>query len=227
MTLLEIRNLFIDLSGREDLATDLVDGALTTPRGVGVQADMFINTAVRQLDLWQETVNTLRAYIYPLGANIKVFELPACAAIDSISMVGSTETQAISFQVYQIQMDPYGQATPRSDTSLRTYQYSQDSGDYAAVAVELDAAYETGQTLLVKGYFYTPYLLNNSSRNYWSEQYPLTLVHAALYALEGSYRNIEGMKAWKVQIDETLNGIDKKLAQREMGPGRLIMGNVR
>lgn len=228
MNLLEIRSLFCTLSGREDLASTLVDGAISIPYGTNAGADTYINTGVRQLDLWQEHEKTLRTYTYPLGAALKSFELPYCIGIEDIQLVGSSGNTSIAYQIYQMQVDPYNiGVTATTDETARTFQYASTGSAYDRLEIELDTAFEAAQVLKIKGYFFTPYLTDNSHINFWSDQYPLTLVHAALYKLEGSYRNIEGSKAWKIQIDEVLEGIDRNLARLEMGAGRLVMGNIR
>jgi len=44
--------------------------------------------------------------------------------------------------------------------------------------------------------------------SFWSNSYPMTLVHAACYQLEVFYRNTEGAKDWMAAITPVIEGLD-------------------
>jgi hypothetical protein len=74
----------------------------------------------------------------------------------------------------------------------------------------------------IDGLFYSPELtatLSGSTwtqtKSFWSEVHPDILIQAALYKLEVFYRNTEGAKDWKFDLDDDLFGMDKDLAEEE------------
>lgn len=71
-------------------------------------------------------------------------------------------------------------------------------------------------TVSVWGLFYNPKLTEDEDESYWTEVHPETLVLAALYILEGQYRNSEGMNDWIKQIQMTLTAIDHDSVEDSM-----------
>lgn len=66
-------------------------------------------------------------------------------------------------------------------------------------------------TIEVLGKFFSSPLTADTSKSFWTEQYPEVLIRAALYQLEVFYRNSEGAKDWRTAIEEDLIGIDHNL----------------
>lgn len=85
--------------------------------------------------------------------------------------------------------------------------------DHLGIVFEcpLDKAY----TVDITGKFYSPTIEEGIDPDtFWAVQYPFTLVHAALYKLEISYRNTEGSKDWLSAILTDLRNIDHNVAEQ-------------
>ncbi len=72
------------------------------------------------------------------------------------------------------------------------------------------------------GLFYSPTLSATldgetwtQTKSIWTEAYPDTLLHAALYKLEAFYRNTEGMKDYLLALQGDITGLDYDVAEEE------------
>lgn len=78
-----------------------------------------------------------------------------------------------------------------------------------------------GQEFLDKRFGYEEVQLemsDDTDTSYWTLEAPVTLLFAALYQLEASYRNTEGAKDWLNVIDLDLLGMEKdKISEEIMG----------
>ena len=68
----------------------------------------------------------------------------------------------------------------------------------------------------VWGLFYSPALLGDTEKSYWSEAHPEALLMAAYRQLEVVNRNSQGVKDWENSINETLFGIDKDVVEEDI-----------
>lgn len=59
-------------------------------------------------------------------------------------------------------------------------------------------------------------LSNDSDTSWWTLEAPETLITAALYELELSYRNTEGARDWLGGIDNDLDGMEKDVISEEI-----------
>lgn len=227
MTLLEIRQLFISLSGREDLAEDSTDGG-TISYGKSLGADVYIDAGLKQLDLWCETDKSLSYFDTVRKAGAMTVDLPRCTGVEKVFRYDTENSEfvLVDYLSYPSLVQKQSPTVSETDLGLHIWSY-YPTQQHDRLSIILMPAIDTDQQLKVYGYFNTPPLVYNNDTNYWSLAYPLTLVHAALYKLEGSYRNREGAKDWKALIDDVLDGLDKNAARIEAGPGPLIMGNER
>ncbi len=78
-------------------------------------------------------------------------------------------------------------------------------------------------TISVLGLFYSPTLsatLANSvwtqTKSFWTEEFPDTLLLAALYKLEAFYRNTEGAKDWQNALTVDLTGMDNDFVEEDL-----------
>jgi hypothetical protein len=78
-----------------------------------------------------------------------------------------------------------------------------------------------GQQFLDKRFGYEEVqldMIQDTDTSYWTLEAPITLLFAALYQLEASYRNTEGVKDWLNVIDLDLDGLEKdRIAEEIMG----------
>jgi hypothetical protein len=59
--------------------------------------------------------------------------------------------------------------------------------------------------------------------SFWTEVHPSTLIKAALYELEGFYRNTEGQKDYLATLRSDVTGLDNDAVEQEL-VGTLQMG---
>ena len=64
-------------------------------------------------------------------------------------------------------------------------------------------------TLEVQGHFYSGKLAEDTDSNFWSEEHPNILLHAAQYQLEVDMRNMSGASDWLAAITTALNDLDQ------------------
>ena len=86
---------------------------------------------------------------------------------------------------------------------------------YTSISVLLVPATDTALTVTIVGQFYSPDLVNDIDKSFWTEVYPHLLVEATCYQIESSLRNSEGMKDKMIAINMQLAGIDKQMALEE------------
>jgi len=83
-----------------------------------------------------------------------------------------------------------------------------------------DAVY----TLSILAQFYERELINATDVNFWSSQFPETLIQAAMLMLERFYRNTEGVRDHQAAILEDLRGIDFEIVEEEISGINTMQG---
>ena len=76
----------------------------------------------------------------------------------------------------------------------------------------------------VEGLFFTEALALDADVNYWTEKYDDILIYAALYKLEGSYRNTEGKNDWLSMINDAILGVDLDVANQDAAGRSQMVG---
>jgi hypothetical protein len=71
-------------------------------------------------------------------------------------------------------------------------------------------------TVIVVADFFSEELTADADTNYWTDQYPMTVVYAACWVLESTLRNREGMADWMGAIMTTITGLDHDLVAQEI-----------
>ena len=225
MTLLEIRNLFIERSGREDLH----DPATGNDNG----ANFFIQAGQRTLERLTE-VNKSWARKFadvPIGGYYAIFK--GCRAIKRVWISDSSGRRKLEKLSIEEFRDLYSDSPDKvsvgttlyyAPTPLRTYPddvnvvidylYGNkltDSAteDYEYKGVIIAPPPDKASLLEVFGLFRSPTLENDNDENFWSVVHPEILLMAALYQLEVSYRNTEGAKDWMNPLMLELSNIEK------------------
>jgi len=83
-----------------------------------------------------------------------------------------------------------------------------------------DAVY----TLSILAQFYERELINGTDVNFWSSQFPETLIQAAMLMLERFYRNTEGVRDHQAAILDDLRGIDFEIVEEEISGINTMQG---
>ena len=213
MNLLEIRQQFVTLSGRADLATT-TDDTNDTNNG----ADFFIANGTRWLDLAQETDKEAAQFDAGFAIGDWRVLMENCRVVKEVwyrdSEGSRTEIDVVSQDKLRedypkLSGEDNGTPTKWASYVSRFAPTQVGSGQqikYNSVVImpPTDAAV----TIEIFGVFHSLELKSNIQQNYWSVNYPDLLVLSALMSLEGFYRNTQGVNDYLNQINTILRGID-------------------
>ena len=220
MTLYDVRQIFVQRSGRYDLIIDTVSWA---DNG----ADYFINEGSKILDRSQNINSSIsRTYTLPTDGQMHVLvdNMIACERVfvhgggqrteleklEYVDMVADitgtldslTKDRPVRFCIGHLRsenpnfMDVFGQyfdftqVDPYHDV---IFIYPPTTGDY---------------NIEVWGLYHNNLLINDTDRNVWTENHQELLAWAALYAHEVSRRNTSGANDWWQAISAELNKLD-------------------
>ena len=210
MTLVEIRQKFIEISGRYDLVVDAVDWA---DNG----ADFFINAGQRLLDRTITSPKT-RGRVFRLteaGDYGVTFQMCRsikevwCADTDSRWELEKLSMRNFRNRYWNEPVSNIQQGKPEVyvPAQLRKIPDTIELDDleaiigYADVMIGDDATYrgvlflpptDGEYQIEVMGHFYSLELTEDTHFSYWSEVHPMALVQASMAMLEMSYRNTQG-----------------------------------
>jgi len=231
-TLSDIVDMFVELSGRNDLIA----------AGVVADATFFINQGCRELDRRLFGGKAEARYTCDLAASQILVPIPDCRAIKEVWLY--TETDKVKLvkaddldEMKEYYSEPKANKTPSEPyvyfpvnarpypTTLTVEDYNQQWAfediitslheGYNAVLISPPPDVAT-YTLQVVGLFYSDALTEDDDFNYWTVSHPLLLVQAALYKLEQMYRNTEGAKDWNNAIDSTMIQLNSDWIEEEI-----------
>lgn len=231
MSLLETRQQFVRISGRYDLVVD-GSGGDWSDNG----ADFYINAGVRMLDQKIETKLSESVFYKKVQQGMVGLGLPDCRAVREVwtqNLANDARQRLVKRDrkyfrdKWKTQFQNIDQGPPLDyylptlrvvpDTitinQIESYIGWMDSqpsrGNVVYNGILWLPPLDDEYVLEVIGLFYTPKLLGDSDENFWTRQYPMEVVWAALWSLEVSYRNSEGAKDWEAAISGRLLDIDK------------------
>jgi len=227
-----IRDLFIEVSGREDLLQ----------AGTAVGADFFINEGVKELDRRLFGGKSEGRYSVDLDAAQILVPIPDCRVIKKVWIYGADEKIELAKADSASEMKEYYDEAKANKTTETPYVYFPVNARPSPGTVDISSynqqwAFEdiiedghenfnsilispppdlATYTLQVEGLFHSDELVNDGDYNYWTINHALTLVHAALYKLEQTYRNTEGAKDWDDAIASVLTPLNMDLVEQEI-----------
>jgi hypothetical protein len=236
MTLLELRQKLVQLSGRYDLVVDTTDY-------VDNGANFFINAGQRWLDRKVDHRQFLSRHFKVVSAGEIGVTFPLSRGIqqvwvqDSVNQVRQLVEKKTANWLMEEYYSPFSEITGGIPlyyypAYLRTYPSNPLLNDlqmylhYADVApmVSDDKVYDgiifmppadTTYVIEVWGYFYTEEFTVDTQSTYWSVTVPEVLLFAALRMMEVFKRNSEGVKDWEYAIKEQLQDIDRDAADED------------
>lgn len=232
MTLEDIRNLFVELTGRADLLQ----------AGMAAGADFYINEGSKELDRRLFGGKSEASYAVDLDQGQILVPVPNCRAIKKVYIYSADEktelskcdnidemreyysepksgiTQDTPFVYHPINARPYPSVISISGFNQAwafedILEDSHESFNSILICPPPDTA---TYTLKVEGLFYSDELVNSGDFNYWSINHPLTLVQAAMFKLEQTYRNTEGAKDHDAAIAEVMFSLNADLVEEEI-----------
>ena len=224
MNLKEIRTKFIELSGRFDLVVDTTD---YEDNG----ADFYIHAGTQLLDQLNDTGAEAGTVFYPIRVGDYYLFIPQLRVVEEV-WAYDPSGNGLRLQLEECDRDELREFFPQKIINSKTgypARYfpgsfkigNKDSSDKVAdfmVQLSDDDSVPNGiifpptdrvLTLEVIGKFFSNPLEKCGDTNYWSLNYPIILVWAALYNLEITYRNTEGAKDWLNAIHQRLFDIEK------------------
>ena len=234
MTHKEVRDKFIELSGRYDLVNE--DG---TDNG----ADFFIHKGQRILDRHHyHQKGTARVFKkVAAGDHGVVFE--DCRAVTEVWVANDEGRVRMEKKTHNWLRENYTSTYYSGLDQGCPYYYAvglfrihpslevMPMGDMAIIMGYLDAPMTGGYKyngiiflppsdgeymIEVIGYFYSPQLTGDTDENFWTSTHPEILIKSALYQLEGFYRNTEGLKDASLFLLSDMAELDKDQVEEEM-----------
>jgi len=236
MNLKEVREKFIDLSGRIDLVVDTEDYA-------DAGADYFLLAGLRELD--RERLSTYqsgaRKYV-ALEAGNWIAQFQKARAVQKVFCGDGEGLVQLQYKYYDELRAEYGNSFPAMDSGAPRYwtpvnlRHSPDWERVPADTIDAISAYvdtasggygeydgvlitpppDTAVTLEIHGLFFSDSLDSDTDENYWTRAYPDILVMAGMRELERSYRNITGANEWTAHIQQKLTGLDMDIVETQI-----------
>jgi len=211
-TLHDVRKLFIKLSGREDLAT-----TTTTLHDTDAGADEYINAGQRYLDGLMDNPDSNRLYEVTTQSGTCYVDIPDGRSVQNV-FVRTTEDefQKLYNRTLSFLLEEYPKFELTDVDFPTDYCLYPNRTQGRSLTIAILPPADDNYTVRIFGKFYSPWLTNNSDTSFWTNMYKMTLVHAALFMLEGSYRNTEGATDWRALVMESLGVMDKDVVEQEM-----------
>ena len=235
MNLKEVREKFIDISGRIDLVVDTEDYA-------DAGADYFLLAGLRELD--QDRLShyhaTARKYVVLESGNW-IAQFQKARALKQVFCGDGSSLTQLKYKYYDELRDSYASSFPATSSGSPRYwtpinlRHSPDWDRISADALDAISAYiDTASagygefngvlitpppavdvTLEIHGLFYSDSLENDTDENYWTMSYPDILIMAGMRELERSYRNMTGANEWTAHIQQKLTGLDMDIVETQ------------
>lgn len=208
MNLSEIRNKFVEISGRYDLVNE--DGS---DNG----ANFYINAGQKFLDRLVERHEDIGRTSRILNTGDYFAKLSNCRAIHSVGVGQIDNFKWLERCDLKPLMDKYGKpfqyiqnAKPEYFAPAYIRPANLDSEDYDGIVSYMDVMSDWKNFngiiitppsdqqyhLEIWGKFYSNELLEDSDKSWWTENLDYVLVMAAQRALEVFYRNTQGINDW-------------------------------
>lgn len=218
MTLKEIRKDFIEESGRYDFGVDTGDGYYSDNG-----ADKYINRGMRMLQLLIDLPSADSVKTQTLTAGEKTITIARLSKVGRIEYKQTDDTwYPLTFLPQPLFLvnypDAYNTDSDPASTGLNNYTIVNaidDTGAYTGQTILFNTVLDEDITVRIT-YNLVASMTSDTDVNYFTMMYPELVVQAAMYQLEVSYRNTEGMKDWMNAMTPTLNGIDNITVKQDL-----------
>jgi hypothetical protein len=228
MNLGEVREWFIEITGRQDL----VD-----VEGKDSGAGKYINAGQRFLDRRIDFKKASGVYFKSLAANDWYLKLGNCRTLEKVWVNDTEERWELEKKDLLWLHNEYPDLISETDAGEPLYWspailrgirvgdvdvqgsffnfVQPEMGNEDLVGLVILPPSDVAVVMELWGKFYSPLLENDYDETYWSVVVPETLVKAAAYQLEISYRNTEGARDWLGAIDVELMDLFKDEVEEE------------
>lgn len=217
MTLLEVRKMFVKLTGRYDLVKDAEsyedDGA-----------DFMLNAGIRMLDSMfthSKSYGTIRLSV---KSGKDIYRTDNVLSIEGIQ-VSSDEGRVTLTHVSEqdiTERDPDGDFSSGAPkyyaihTGMRNPALGNLKDEFKGESFRIFPAPDENLTAYVYGRLTIP-LEEDDDINFWSSNYPETLITAGQYFIERFHRNSQGMADHMRAIRQDLRELDNNAIESQMG----------
>jgi len=234
MNLLQLRQQFRTISGRNDLVNE--DGS---DNG----ANFYINAGQRHLDRLDTNQKSYGICYRFCNIGFHAVTFPYCRAVKEVWASTTTARWQLEKKNLADLIAGYLTKLPSSiDKGNPLYYaptitravpetFNSESSDFEAYSGYVDVisanhfAYNcvliappVKEKILIetKGLFYTDELINDDDKSYWSEVHPDILIMATMRHIEIINRNTQGVNDWNASIKTEVTNIGKDLVEEEI-----------
>jgi len=211
MSLLSVRQNFIKLSGRYDLAT-----TDSEEHDTDAGADFYIKAGQDWLDTHQVHPGSKKESSTTLSANGYYADFARCLAIDGAWYLDdNSERQKLEYRDWNRLVFEYPKLG--SETASEPYAWAlYDSGTAWTRRIYIMPPTDEERTIYVFGRFMEAVLSENATETFWTEALSgMILVHAGLYMLMLSLSNSEGMRDEMNALMTLLNTVEYGVSLQE------------
>ncbi len=230
MSLLDIRKLFIQRSGRYDLVIDTTDY-------VDNGADFFIQSGQKWLERQAEFAAEKGKVFRKLALNKFALTFRDMRTIESVYIACNGTRRKLDHISYDKLVEKFpatfttvtiGEPAYWTPMCIRNVNMDSDSDtggivDYMDViensdnynAVVIMPPANQDIHVEISGKFRSKKLTLDADTNYWTDNEPFILMLCALRALEVSYRNTQGVNDWTASIMSELFGLEKDYVEND------------
>lgn len=217
MTLLEVRKMFVKLTGRYDLIKDAESYA-------DDGADFMLNAGIRMLDSMFTHSKSYGTIRLPVESGKDVYRTDNVLSIEGVQ-VSSDEGRVTLTHVSEqdiMERDPDGSNSSGAPkyyaihTGMRNPALGNLKDEFKGESFRIFPAPDKALTAYVYGRITIP-LKEDDDINFWSTSYPETLITAGQYFIERFHRNSQGMADHMRAIRQDLHELDSNAIESQMG----------
>lgn len=209
LTLVQLRDEMIKLSGRLDLVT----GSPGSYADAGI--DKFINLGVKKCNGIVADDDIRGTLTVTVTGNTAFATLTNMKTADAVFLVGDdgdrTCLQKIDYRSIKDVTSP-DNGTPESFAIYPGLSTLETRGLVLYIQPYPTSNYD----IEVIGQVEAPELVNDGDTNYWTTNHWELVVFGALWKLESFYRNTEGANHWRIAFEDSVKDIVSASISREM-----------
>lgn len=236
-TLLYVRTKAAKTSGRYDLVdSEFGDNGM----------DYFINQAQKWLDQKVRHPGLEGRYLKVLSAGDQALRIERAIAITGIWLTKSDGTQfklvredlnrlLLNYQSAENGTPVYwcydvGNISPQQESVSDLSSFSEVdtivlSDPYEKASIRLfPPADDTGWTLQAYGRFYSPLLVDDGDKSWWTVNHPELLVAATIAEIEGALMTESASNSWYQRVERHIYGIYRELTERNLSVNPVVEG---
>ena len=214
MTLLEVRKMFVRLSGRYDLVKD-------TESYEDNGADFMLNAGIRMLDSMFTHSKSYGVIRVPLKPDKAVYETNNVLSVEGVQVSSDSGRVSLTHVTEQDieERGDIGSGSPKyycMHTGMRNPALGNLKDEFTGESFKILPKPSSALTAYVYGRLTIP-LENDGDINFWSVSYPETLITAGMFFIERFHRNSQGMADHMQAIRQDLHELDANAIESQLG----------